>query len=237
MNEARWLGCQDPDTMVDHLCRRRKATRLKDGRRRLRLFACACCRHFWDLLADGRSRRAIEVSERHADGQAGKEELERARSAAEAAQALPSGGEVGPAARASWIAAGAAADAAQSWPVEVVVRLVLSKTGLAARAASGEGASASPAGLAALHDLYRRQCGLLRCLFGNPFRPLPRRPFPAHVVGLARACYDAFPAVSADYAVLADALDDLGEQAAAAHCREATHARGCHVVDWARGKG
>jgi hypothetical protein len=77
---------------------------------------------------------------------------------------------------------------------------------------------------------------LLRCLFANPFRPLPPRAFPAHVIGLARACYEAFPAVSDDYKVLADALADLGEDVAAAHCREATHAKGCHSLDWVLGR-
>ena len=58
------------------------------------------------------------------------------------------------------------------------------------------------------------------------------RLFPAHVVGLTTSCYTAFPDVSSDYLVLADALDDLGEIAAAAHCREALHVKGCHVLDW-----
>jgi hypothetical protein len=78
----------------------------------------------------------------------------------------------------------------------------------------------------------RRQPHWLRCLFGNPFRPLPRRPFPAHVTGLARAIYGAFPAVSEEYAVLADALEEMGAAEAAAHCRTELHAKGCHVLDW-----
>jgi hypothetical protein len=73
---------------------------------------------------------------------------------------------------------------------------------------------------------------LVRCLFGNPFRPLPQRSFPPHVAGLAQSIYAAFPEVSPDYAILADALEELGETGAAAHCREGFHARGCHVLDW-----
>jgi hypothetical protein len=73
---------------------------------------------------------------------------------------------------------------------------------------------------------------LLRCLFGNPFRPLLRRSLPPHVLGLAQSIYAAFPAVSPDHAILADALEELGETEAAMHCRQGFHARGCHVIDW-----
>jgi hypothetical protein len=83
----------------------------------------------------------------------------------------------------------------------------------------------------------RQQLALLRCVFANPFRPLPPRSFPAHVGGLARAIYAAFPVVSEDYAVLADALEELGEAGAAAHCRTELHAKGCHVLDWIAGRG
>jgi hypothetical protein len=82
----------------------------------------------------------------------------------------------------------------------------------------------------------RRVCGLLREIFGNPFRPLQPRPFPAHVVGLARECYEAFPAESDRFPILADALDDLGEGVAAEHCRQGGHFKGCHVIDWVLGR-
>jgi hypothetical protein len=82
----------------------------------------------------------------------------------------------------------------------------------------------------------RLQPRLLRCLFGNPWRPPQPRTFPAHVVGLARSIYAAFPAVSDDYAIPADALEELGEAETAAHCRTELHAKGCFVLDWITGR-
>src|SRR5262249_55097999 len=76
------------------------------------------------------------------------------------------------------------------------------------------------------------QCKLLRDISGNPFRPLSGRTFPPHVVGLAEACYAALPDVTDQFMILADALDDLGENWAAAHCRESLHVKGCHALDW-----
>jgi hypothetical protein len=92
---------------------------------------------------------------------------------------------------------------------------------------------ANPANAVAAWDAERRdQCALLRCLFGNPFQLLTPRLFPAPVVGLALHISEAFPAVSEQYLILADALEDLGEEQAAAHCRQPIHAKGCQVLNW-----
>src|SRR5437868_6381671 len=59
MTEAYWLTCNDPDTMLHFLAG--QATN-----RRLRLYACACCRRIWPALTDPAHRRAAETAERRA---------------------------------------------------------------------------------------------------------------------------------------------------------------------------
>lgn len=51
----------------------------------LRLFACGCVREVWHLLADDRSKTAVEVAEKYAHGECSVDELNAARAAAWAA--------------------------------------------------------------------------------------------------------------------------------------------------------
>jgi hypothetical protein len=90
-----------------------------------------------------------------------------------------------------------------------------------------------------LTDITGGPSPLIRCVFGNPFRPVVidsawRTP---KVVTLAQVIYEekAFDRMS----VLGDALEEAGCDNAdiLAHCRsEAEHVRGCWVVDFILGK-
>jgi hypothetical protein len=45
MTEEEWQTCADPTPMLEFL-------RCKASDRKLRLFACGCCRRIWHLLAE-----------------------------------------------------------------------------------------------------------------------------------------------------------------------------------------
>jgi len=84
-----------------------------------------------------------------------------------------------------------------------------------------------------------RQAAILRCVSGNPFRPVAFdvRWRTADVLGLARGIYEdrAFDRMP----LLADALMDTGcdSDDILSHCRsEGPHVRGCWVVDLVLGK-
>src|SRR5438270_9849452 len=78
MTEAEWTICVDPRRMLRFL-------HSKGSKRIWRLFAVACVRRVEHLMRDPRSRIALEVAERFADGEATEEELNAARVQAQAA--------------------------------------------------------------------------------------------------------------------------------------------------------
>src|SRR5438045_2268667 len=92
MTEAEWVASRDSHRMV-HRCRRL----IRYGPRKGHLFAVACCRRIWHLLADPRSRAAVEAAERYADGLMSEEQLrvEGAEASLAHAEAFRAKGKVG----------------------------------------------------------------------------------------------------------------------------------------------
>jgi hypothetical protein len=202
MAEQDWLASDDPEAMLLYL-----SPAASD--RKLRLFACACCRRIWDLLPEGASRRAVETSERFADGEATADDLQRSWSAARR------------------LVAGVEARVA-GWN-----RLTAAE--VEARDAARSGAWSAAHSVVADSDREERQaqCDLLRDIF-QPFHPVAAQAtwLTPEVTELARVMYrertlDRMPA-------LADALEKAGcrDEAVLAHCGgPGPHVRGCWVLD------
>jgi hypothetical protein len=68
MTEEEWMACAEPKPMLEFL-------RGKTSDRKLRLFACGCCRSVWSAILDNDSRYAVDITERFADGSAYEIEL------------------------------------------------------------------------------------------------------------------------------------------------------------------
>jgi hypothetical protein len=222
MTEEEWLECCDPGPMMEYL-----GDRLTD--RKLRLFACAWARRAWRLLGDERSRLAVEVAERFADGLASPSELLLARNAAEQAWvAIPEHTGSRRAMRRSSkgrdsekYAAKVAQNAADS---------VLSQ------ARMRHAVTARPKTMSYLANALRDLSG------PSPLRPVSLEPAwlawnGGAVIGLATSiyedwCIDQLP-------VLADALEDAGctDAKILSHLREpGPHFRGCWCVDLCLGR-
>jgi len=241
MDEAAWLSAENPTLMLEFL-------KGKSSNRKLMLFATACLRRVWPLLPEPRLRRLIEVAEDEADGGV------TSRTIAAAIRGTKGHGL-------SDEAGGHALSAVRElrdW-LEKRERRVWShlKAQVIARNTCGAAtyntfhtsgyergdtpASQTPVWQAAETVESAAQCTLLRCIFGNPFRPLlPSEPWNGSVVPrLAEATYDNRLLYSGELdnarlAVLADALEDAGcmNTGWLGHLRSSgPHVRGCFVID------
>jgi hypothetical protein len=202
--------------------------------RKCRLFACACCRRVWSALRPYRLRGIVDISERFADGSAGREELGNARRCARYEFQVTAEFVRMTAAGAVWRAAWEDAAAGAPKVAGATQRI---------QSMRWEWDWGRPPAKKA--DEARAQCDLLCDIVGDPFRPVPLNP--AHrtptVVSLAQAAYDERnrPCSELDparLAVLADALEELGAPGElVAHLRgPGPHVRGCHVVDLCLGQ-
>jgi hypothetical protein len=229
MTEAEWLACADPEQMLAFL-------RGTASDRKLRLFACSCCRRVWDLLTDPASRAAVEFSEAHADaGVRGRRGFPAVRRAAHLAfrAAQREAETAAPEARAVTGARMLAAYAVDALTAPVQAAAVANNLARAVRVQRGIALAAGAC------PEQEQQAGLVREQFGNPFRrvAVELRWLSSDVLALARG-------IHADWAfdrlpILADALQDAGcdNEDILSHCRgPGPHVRGCWVVDWVLGK-
>jgi hypothetical protein len=255
MNEAEWNRCTDPQKMLGWLRHSGKASD-----RKLRLFACACCR-IWHLLVHEVSREAVEVGERFADGLATEDEQSRAYQEADDVWALlphafdedllqdnPSFAD---AITAAGIPRYAAEEAAEA-PVAAVESSTddLAAYLPAAKAVGWMTATSDEPDARAETDERSAQAALVRDLFGPlPFRDVPIDPTwlswnDSTVKKLAQSAYDhrSLPDGTLDpgrRAVLADALEEAGcaNEEILGHLRgPGPHVRGCWPIDLLLGK-
>jgi hypothetical protein len=205
----------------------------RGSERKLRLFAVACCRRIWPLLAR-RDRRMVEVADHYTEGKASREELQKV---------VP--GEL-LLTRDGVYTREAAVDTARLYFDRRTAQLVAYGAAKAVARAGDSGINPE-AYTCTLRDAERAsQTPFLRCIFGNPFRPvsLPPAWLTPAVLKLAQAAYDnrLLPAGHLDntrLAVLADALEEAGCTGPdiLSHLREPKdHVRGCWVVDLVLGK-
>ena len=214
MRAKEWASCTQVDLMLKRLDPKRY-------RRQWVLFNCACCRRAWERLPAG-CRAYVEAAERYALGTGPKKALAALKPAAEGALLRSlHGGD--PCRNAAASAASTVANTTRycAWN--------------AARAAGEVGRVA--------HRRERlAQAGLLREVFGNPYRPVAVEPAwlewgggaVPKVAGAVRA-----DGRFSDLPILADALEEAGctDADLLGHLRgPGPHVRGCWAVDLLLGK-
>ncbi len=216
MTEQEWSACTDPTPMLDCEC-------MDDASpRKLRLFAVACCRRIWRLLADPRSKEAVELAEEFAEGRLVAERLRLATAAAWDAHLRQHDAAYHASQAAVWVAEDA--------------------PGFAAREAANAAIAATVCDPDDPEEDNAFQAIILHDIFGNPFRPVPINPDwllwnNATLSKIAQVIYEdrAFDRLP----ILADALQEAGCDNADIlnHCRsDGPHVRGCWVVDLLLGK-
>ncbi len=234
--EEDWLTGTDPRAMLTFVANQKSV-------RPTRLFAVACCRRIWASMPDQRSRNAVEVSERFADGLASEEELSKAfgeaRDVPEESlldEPLDDYLAHNPDISSKSVADACAAEAASAVTYSDHLAMFLKN-------AAWDVADAVYA-LNGFNAEERNQermelCDLVREIFGNPFRPISISAawLTLDVISLAQTIYDqrAFGRMPE----LAELLEAAGcdDSDIIPHCRgSGPHVRGCWVIDLILGK-
>jgi hypothetical protein len=265
MSEQEWLACSDPTPMLEFLgssptvdlgnVQFRGWVPVND--RKLRLFAVACCRRIWPLLtskSEGLSRPLLLDHERRV--------IEEAEQSLVIAEKYAEGiGDTTAVRRAYCDIIGLLSrrrPRQEPWAFALLGVLRATDTGgyyygqqgeyqhydacRSARDAADHAARVTgwaTKETSGFETIHRAEATLLRCILGNPFRPVVINPAweTSNVTALAQSIYDdrAFDRLP----ILADALEDAGCDNADIlnHCRQpGEHVRGCWVVDLVLGK-
>jgi hypothetical protein len=216
MTESDWLRCECPERLLASLCTDGEPPDL----RKLRLFACACCRRIKGQIGAD-CWRLIEAYERQA-GSAGIPPEVRAAAAKfdRERRSYPFQSHSTGARVVGWLSS---ADLYRALPDLLCLARASER---AARNAAGGQWSAGP-------DPRTIQADLLRCVFGDPpaeaaFDPTWRTPDVRAIAQMVRdeQAFGHLP-------ILGDALEDAGatHECLLRHCRQdAHHARGCWAV-------
>jgi hypothetical protein len=227
MTEQEWLECEDIRELLDYLVGRASS-------RKFRLFGCACSRRIWHLLVDERSRNAVSVAERYADGLATEEEIDAARRQMVACRNETALRPGSPAVD-GWAfgAAEAVLFDTPFWNPGAASRGAFTVAWTAAEAAWRVTGEAGPKPEAC------RQLPLLRDIFENPYRPawVDGSGLTPQVIALAETIY--VEGWFSGLPILADALEEAGCQDVQilGHLRSGEeHYRGCHILDALLGK-
>jgi hypothetical protein len=244
MTEAAWAISTNPEAML-------KMVRPDVSERKLRLFACACARWFWTEFDDPRSRAAIEMAERYADGLASNAEL---RAACQAARAITR--SIRWTTSEEWAAVGRhyslrsiARDASQRRIRESVLQALRSTLHVAYLDGSHPDDGGPPnaasrmLGLRSMEALKPRLSDYLRDIFAYLFHETPALD-PSVLACNDQAVRHVAQAIYEErdferMPILADALEDAGctDKTILAHCRGGgPHVRGCWVVDLILGR-
>jgi hypothetical protein len=230
MTEAEWDSCADPDAMIGSLPH---ATWTE---RRARLFCVYCGRRVSSHLADTKCGEVLDIAERYADALAEDGLLSEANDlitdiieweARNDANSLRSR------------TADVVLSAIQCPPEEYIASEGVAEIAERSIWPNLEVWNVNPDAIAGGRVESTHLAQLVRCIAGNPFRPVEVDPswLTSTVVALASGVYDdrAFDRLP----ILADALMDAGCDNAdvLSHCRsDGPHARGCWVVDLLLGK-
>ena len=251
MTESEWLACTDPTILLNFL-------RDQASDRKLRLFACACCRRIWNWVTDKQCRRVVELTEQAVDGFLDVEAV----NAIDWGYVTDDCGGPGEPYRTAFMVAGHVGYGIfapmRPWFNKGLTWTIDDETRLTADAAEGsawvaaEATTAFPNRPFTTDDLKiweslvqaekERQTPLLRDIVGNPFQPVGidlawLRWRDGTIAHIAHAIYNhrSFQ----DLPVLADALEEAGctTPEILDHCRgPGEHVRGCWMVDSVLGR-